>query len=266
MAVIMFYDLETTGLDPEKCGIHQISGIFVANGRAVEKFNYRVKPKEGCLCSEKAMEMAGHTYEEMMASDEYLPMAEVFRKVYDRIIFYCGGLDEKGKIKYGRKIYTGGYNVHHFDGQFMRQWFLDNGANPSGNPGFEWGWVTSGEIDVQLLATAALLLQPCGLNIKNYQQHSVARAFGIKIDESKLHNALYDVEISFEIYRYLVKTGCYKPVEYDDFGKSADQILEERRLKAEHRRSADLVVEERELCNTKIVENSQVNSEQSVKR
>ena len=58
MAVIMFYDLETTGLDPEKCGIHQISGAFVVNGVIAESFNYHVKPKEGCLCSEKAMEMA----------------------------------------------------------------------------------------------------------------------------------------------------------------------------------------------------------------
>ena len=63
----MFYDLETTGIDPEKCGIHQISGAFVVNGVIAESFNYHVKPKEGCLCSEKAMEMAGHTYEEMMA-------------------------------------------------------------------------------------------------------------------------------------------------------------------------------------------------------
>ena len=247
MAVILFYDLETTGLDPEKCGIHQISGAFVVNGVIVESFNYHVKPKKGCLCSEKAMEMAGHTYEEMMASDEYLPMAEVFRKIYARIIYYCGGLNESGKVDWGKKIFTGGYNIHKFDGPFMRQWFLDNGANSSGVPYFEWGWVTSGEIDVMLLAEPVLMRVRS--RMKNFKQYSVAQALGIMVDEGKLHEAGYDIELCFDIYKTIVERGYIGVLPWDDFGKSTKQLLEER-----------------EQCDTKIVETLQMSSEQSVKR
>lgn len=247
MAVILFYDLETTGLDPEKCGIHQISGAFVVNGRIEESFNYHVKPKEGCLCSEKAMEMAGHTYEEMMASDEYLPMNEVFKKVYDRIIYYCGGLNEKGLVDWGKKIYTGGFNIHKFDGPFMRQWFLDNGANSKGDPYFEWGWVTSGEIDVMLIAEP--ILMRVRTRMKNFKQYSVAMALGIPVEEERLHEAGYDIELCIDIYKTLCERRYVVVLPWEDFGKPTQQILEER-----------------ELCNTKILENSQVSSEQSVER
>ena len=251
MAVIMFYDLETTGLDPEKCGIHQISGAFVVNGVIAETFNYHVKPKEGCLCSEKAMEMAGHTYEEMMASDEYLPMADVCKKVYGRIVFYCGGKNEKGFVDYKKKIYTGGYNIHKFDGPFMRQWFIDNGYvihdQKSGEDKSEWGYVTSGEIDVMLLVEP-VLMRVRG-RMKNIKQYSVAQALGIPVDESRLHEAGYDIELCFAIYKTVVERGYIGVLPWDDFGKSTKEILEER-----------------ESCNTKILENSQANSEQSVKR
>ena len=247
MAVILFYDLETTGLDAEKCGIHQISGAFVVNGVIAENFNYHVKPKEGCLCSEQAMELAGHTYEEMMASDEYLPMAEVFRKVYDRIVFYCGGINAKGSVDWGRKIYTGGYNIHKFDGPFMRQWFLDNGAGQKDSPYLEWGWVTSGEIDVMLIAEPVLM--KVRSRMKNFKQYSVAQALGIPVDESRLHEAGYDIELCFNIYRTIVERGYVGVLPWDNFGKTTKQILEER-----------------ELCDTQTPENSQTNREQSVER
>lgn len=251
MAVILFYDLETTGIDPEKCGIHQISGAFVVNGRIEETFNYHVKPKEGCLCSDKAMEMAGHTYEEMMQLDEYLPMNEAFEKVYERIVYYCGGFNEKGMIDWGKKIYTGGFNIHKFDGPFMRQWFIDNGhviKDPkTGEEKSEWGYVTSGEIDVMLIAEPVLMR--VRNRMKNFKQYSVAMALGIPVQEERLHEAGYDIELCFNIYKTLCERRYVVVLPYDDFGKSTQQILEERQL-----------------CDTKTVETSQMSSEQSVKR
>lgn len=247
MAVVLFYDLETTGLDPIKCGIHQISGAFVVNGEIVETFNHYVKPKEGCQCSEEAMKLAGHTYEEMMTLDKYRPMKEVFDELYARILYYCGGLNEKGAIDWGKKLYTAGYNIHKFDGPFMRQWFLDNGANPSGNPAFEWGWVTGGELDVMLLAEPVLM--KVRSRMKNFKQYSVAQALGLTVDESRLHEAGYDIELCFGIYKTIVERGFIKVMPYDDFGKTTQQILEEKKQ-----------------CNTQTQETSQVSSEPSVAR
>lgn len=244
MAVIMFYDLETTGIDPEKCGIHQISGAFVVNGKISETFNYHVKPKEGCECSDTAMEMAGHTYEEMMALDEYEPMDVVSKRLYDRIIFYCGGLNEKGRVEWGKKIFTAGYNIHKFDGPFMREWFFDNGHVIDGKS--EWGYITSGEIDVMLIAEPVLM--KVRSRMKNFKQYSVAKALGIPVEEERLHEAGYDIELCFTIYKTIVERGYIGVLPWDDFGKTTQQILEER------------------LCNTKTLETLQVSSEQSVER
>ena len=253
MAVILFFDLETTGIDPEKCGIHQISGSFVVNGRIAESFNYYVKPKEGCECSEKAMEMAGHTYEEMMALDEYEPMDVVFNRIYDRILFYCGGKNQKGYVEWNKKIYVGGYNIHKFDCPFMRQWFIDNGKTvkdpKTGEDKSEWGYLTSGEIDVMLIVEPVLMRVRS--RMKNVKQYSVAQALGIPVDESRLHEAGYDIELCFDIYKTVVERGYIGVMPYDDFGKSTQQIMEER---------------QKALCDTKILENLQVSSEQSVKR
>ena len=253
MAVILFFDLETTGIDPEKCGIHQISGAFVVNGKIAETFNYHVKPKEGCLCSEKAMEMAGHTYEEMMASDEYLPMGEVCDMVFNKIVLYCGGKNEKGYVDWNKKIYVGGYNIHKFDCPFMRQWFIDNGKvihDPKTNEDkSEWGYLISGEIDVMLLVEPVLMRVRS--RMKNIKQYSVAEALGIPVDESRLHEAGYDIELCFAIYKTVVERGYIGVMPWDDFGKSTKQILEER---------------EKQLCNTKLLETLQVSSEQSVER
>lgn len=253
MAVILFFDLETTGIDPEKCGIHQISGSFVVNGKIVESFNYHVKPKAGCECSEKAMEMAGHTYEEMMASDEYEPMDVVFNKVYDRILEYCGGRNAKGYVDWNKKIYVGGYNIHKFDCPFMRQWFIDNGKvvnDPkTGEDRCEWGYLVCGEIDVMLILEPVLMRVRS--RMKNVKQYSVAAALGIPVDESRLHEAGYDIELCFAIYKTVVERGYVGVLPWDDFGKSTKQILEER---------------QKALCSTKTVETSQVSSEPSVRK
>ena len=85
--------------------------------------------------------------------------------------------------------------------------------------------------------------------MKNFKQYSVAQALGIPVNEDRLHEAGYDIELCFDIYKTIVSRGYVGVLPWDDFGKTTKQIMEER-----------------EKCDTKIVENSQVNSEQSVKR
>lgn len=42
MKKLFFYDLETTGTNPGRHGIHQISGEIVIDGKTVETFDYKV--------------------------------------------------------------------------------------------------------------------------------------------------------------------------------------------------------------------------------
>lgn len=41
---ILFYDIETTGLDSKKNGIHQISGMLQIDRKIVKEFNLRFCP------------------------------------------------------------------------------------------------------------------------------------------------------------------------------------------------------------------------------
>ena len=42
--VKMFYDLETTGLEVGKHGIHHISGMIEVDNEIKEKFDFKVRP------------------------------------------------------------------------------------------------------------------------------------------------------------------------------------------------------------------------------
>lgn len=41
---LFFFDLETTGTNPARHGIHQISGEIVVDGETKESFDYHVRP------------------------------------------------------------------------------------------------------------------------------------------------------------------------------------------------------------------------------
>ena len=198
----MFFDLETTGTNPELHGIHQISGAFVVDGQIAETFNYHVKPREGCQCDPYAMQMAGHTYEEMMASDEYRPMREVFAELLEKIIQYDGGILKDSHPDYNRRIFAGGYNIHKFDMEFLRRWFTDSGA-PYGI-----GYYIAEAIDVMLLAVPALMRWRS--KMPGFTQEEIAWALGVKIDSEKLHDADYDITVCVEIYRRLVTLGLVR--------------------------------------------------------
>ena len=199
---ILFFDLETTGTNPELHGIHQISGAFVVDGQIAETFNYHVKPREGCQCDPYAMRMAGHTYEEMMASNEYRPMKEVFNELLEKIIRYDGGILKDNHPDYNKRIFAGGYNIHKCDMEFLRRWFTDNGA-PYGI-----GYYIAEAIDVMLLAVPALMRWRS--KMPGFTQEEIAWALGVKIDSEKLHDADYDITVCVEIYRRLVTLGLVR--------------------------------------------------------
>lgn len=41
---LFFFDLETTGVNPARNGIHQISGEIVINGETMETIDFHVQP------------------------------------------------------------------------------------------------------------------------------------------------------------------------------------------------------------------------------
>lgn len=180
---LFFYDEETTGTDAKKNAIHQLSGKILIDGEVKENFDFHIAPFEGAVIDPKALEVSGVTEEQIKS----YPKQEV---VYNQIITML----DKYVSKYDKtdKFYLGGFNVQHFDNEFFREFFLRNGNKYFGSYFF------SNSMDVMLLATPYLVdKRP---TMTNFKQSSVADALGIKLDESKLHSADYDIWLSLAIY------------------------------------------------------------------
>ena len=180
---ILFLDLETTGTSVYSDGIHQISGIIIINGEIKEKFDFKVRPHDGATISTEALAVAHVTLEEVMA---YPPMSEVYYKIISILEKYVSKYDKTDKF------HIAGYNIGPFDIPFFRRWFSLNGDKFFGS----WFWPNC--LDVMVLATPALAGQRHLM--PNFKQGTVAQYLGIKIDENKLHDALYDVEVCKSIY------------------------------------------------------------------
>ena len=187
MSKLFFYDLETTGVKHWKNGIHQISGAVEIDGKVIETFDIHVKPNENAIIEPEALAVANVTLEQV---NEYPPM----RSVYSNIIKMLGKYVSKFNKK--DKFHLIGYNNRSFDDQFFRAFFAQNNDVYFGS----WFWADS--IDVLVLASHCL--QSERANLENFQLRTVAKYLGVEVDESKLHDALYDIEITRKIYHILI--------------------------------------------------------------
>jgi DNA polymerase-3 subunit epsilon len=180
---ILFFDLETTGLKPEKNGIHQISGIIEINGEVKETFDFKVQPNSKSIIEPEALKVANVTTEQVMA---YPPMLEIYKQFTDLLGKYCDKFDKNDKF------YLCGYNNASFDNNFLRGFFLQNGDNYFGS----WFWNNS--IDVMVLAT--YFLMPKRHEMLDFRLKTVAKTLEIEVEESKLHDAFYDIQLTKQIY------------------------------------------------------------------
>lgn len=183
---IFAYDLETTGTNPGKHGIHQIAGIILIEGKEKERFEIKVRPNPKADIDPEALKVAGVTLEQIMA---YPPMEEGYRQLVAILGKHVSKFNKQDKFA------LLGYNNAGFDDNFLRGLFLQNGDQYFGS--FFW----ADPLDVRVLAMRQLL--PIRHTMENFKLMTVARQMGIEIDESKLHDAVYDVEVTLEIFKRL---------------------------------------------------------------
>lgn len=140
----LYIDVETTGLNAQKNGIHEIAGYIEANGETVP-FSYKLRPPDFVEFS--VPENNPHL-EPVTAEDvkDYPPHEEVYREFVNLLSRYVDKYDTADKF------YVVGYNIA-FDIDFLRQWFIWNGDQYFGS------WVWFPPIDVMILASTALMGQ-----------------------------------------------------------------------------------------------------------
>jgi DNA polymerase-3 subunit epsilon len=188
MAKLFFYDLETTGVKFWKNGIHQISGAIVIDGEIKESFNMHVKPYPAAIIEQEALDIAGVTEEQIMA---YADMTHVHQHLLQTLGKY---VDKYNKMD---KFHLVGYNNASFDNQFFRAFFTQCNDNYFGS----WFW--SDSLDLMVLASHKLMDERSAM--ENFQLKTVARKLGIDVDETKLHDAKYDIGLCIQMYDKLTE-------------------------------------------------------------
>lgn len=188
MTKILFFDVETTGLDYKIHGIHQLSGMLEVNGKVVESFDFKIKPAENLIIEESALKVSGATHEDLLS---YPSEAEVYKQFIEMLGRHVNKFDKLDKA------YLSGWNNAHFDNDFLRAFFTRN------NDQYFGSWFWSNSLDVMVLAGEHLIEERSKLN--NFKLMTVAQYLLGSIDESKLHDATYDIMLTRSIYQIIKK-------------------------------------------------------------
>jgi|GEM_PF-43938 len=211
---IFAYDLETTGTSPGKHGIHQIGFFIIIDGKEKERVDFKVRPNPLAKIEQEALDVAGVTLEEIMT----YPLME---QVYKELIQVLGKYVDK--FNKTDKFFLLGYNNASFDDNFFRGFFLQNGDQYFGS----WFWADP--MDVRVLAIRQLA--PVRYQMPNFKLMTVAKQLGIEVDESKAHDAFYDISITYEVFKKLRLTkteleGINKEYQLREKGKKALAIMD----------------------------------------
>ena len=177
---IFYFDTETTGTNPYKNGIIQISGIIEIDGEVKEEFNFKSKPFPADEINDEALEVS-HTTKEMLES--YDEPAKTYRSIINLLEKYCNKFDRNDKF------YIAGYNVK-FDADFLRQFFSKCGDQYFGS-WFRWELIDA-------LPIFHFINYLGKIKLENYKLSTICDHFGISLDA---HDAMNDIRATREVIK-----------------------------------------------------------------
>ncbi len=173
-------DVETTGLDERKKSLVQLACIVYNNNKLVGSFNEICKAKVGSKTTTNQSIINKATL-------SYKYMFKFFNSFLDK---HINKYDKKDKL------FFVAYNSQ-FDEKFIRQFFKDNGNN------FYGSYFHNPSICVMRLAAYRLMLNRGKLD--DFKLSTVARYLKIRVNDKKLHDAEYDIQITKRVWDKLRK-------------------------------------------------------------
>lgn len=185
---ILWFDCETTGLNPEKNDILTLAGLIEINGEIKEEFYLEMQPFNYDNISEEALKVNGLELSKiktwMIPRLAHKQLTYIFSKHIN-------------KFNKNDKFICAGHNVK-FDFDFLVEFFKKNGDKYLGS------WVEyqfSSCIDT--LPLVQLMRFKKIIDIENCKLVTASKAFDINLE--KAHNALEDIKATRELFYKIEK-------------------------------------------------------------
>ena len=190
MSKIFWFDIETTGLDPQKNDFWQIAFDVEIDGELVATHEFRVRPHDMNSIDPQALAIGRVTTEQLL---EYPLPSTVFPQFLALLAQYVD------QFKKGDVFIPAGYNVANFDVPFLRNFFKKMGSRYYGS------WFSNYPLDVYHLTIAAHAL--VGEILPKYKLVDVCSHYGIPLSEA--HDARYDNKATRQLC-YLLRDLYFK--------------------------------------------------------
>jgi DNA polymerase III alpha subunit (gram-positive type) len=182
-----FIDTETTGVDRNRHHIFQISGRITDHElNTLESFNFKFKPHCLKFADAEALEKTRCTVEDLAKFET--SASEVYAKFVEMCCRHVSKYDKKDKMHFVA------YNAT-FDSDFMRQFFLLHGDNFFGS--LFWN------PPICLMQAMSWLTQRVRGSLPNFKLGTICQAAQLGWDESKAHDADYDISKTIELFKYI---------------------------------------------------------------
>lgn len=175
---ILYFDTETTGRDPIKNGLIQLSGIIEVDGRVEEEFNFKVAPFETDEIDDEALKVNGITREQLKSFTSPRKTFVLIEQLFNRYIQRFDKTD---------KFYPAGYNVR-FDIDFLNQFFKKNFNDYFGS---YCNWRS-----IDAFPLVHYLNYRGYFSLSNYKLSTICDYFEIKI---QAHDAMSDIRATREL-------------------------------------------------------------------
>lgn len=182
----LFFDTETTGMDPIKNSIMQFAGIIEYDGDEVDRIDIKFQPFETAEIEPDALKKTGTTYEDLLA---YIPHNEGFLAIQQFLDRHINKFDKFDKV------YPAGYNVR-FDLEFLNSMFKYNGEKWGIGSYFFWKMVDP-------LPILHAMDWKGKISLENYKLSTVCEHFKIPLDNA--HDGMSDIEATRLLIKKLIK-------------------------------------------------------------
>jgi len=186
---IVFFDLETGGIDPASSPITQIAAISVDEQlNEIESFECKVFFDVG-RCDQAALSMNG--YDEYIWKDKAISPLQATGQ-FSRFLSKYADIERKSAAGNPYRVaQLCGYNAATFDGPFIQNFFKSSRA-----------FIPASYRIMDVYHRVIWYMHENDITLENLQLSTVAGHFGIEI--AKAHDALSDVRTTIAVYKAML--------------------------------------------------------------